>query len=145
MGAGSYENVRCGCWVLQQFCFADLQCLRKLRQRAARGHVIVPTSSIPVPGRPATDLLIFVPEGAPVAQSGPPPGAETPASLACVYKLTKQVKGCPINGTTEVPTGGANAIAVVEVGLYSKALTARNLNIGTRTCPRRTTDSPGRR
>jgi len=82
----------------------------------ARGHVIVPASSIPVPGRPATDLLIFVPEGAPFAQPGPPPGAETPASLACVYKLTKQVKGCPIDGTTEVPTGGAKAIAVVEIG-----------------------------
>lgn len=82
----------------------------------ARGHVIVPTSSIPVRGKPFTNLLIFVPEGAPVAQSGPPSGAETPASLACVYKLTKQVKGCPINGTTEVPTSGAKAIAVVEVG-----------------------------
>jgi subtilase family serine protease len=82
----------------------------------ARGHVIVPTSSIPVPGRPVTHLLIFVPGGAPVAQSGPPSTAETPASLACVYKLTKQVKGCPIDGTTAVPTGGAKAIAVVEVG-----------------------------
>ena len=81
-----------------------------------RGRVIVPASSIPVPGRPATNLLIFVPEGAPVAQPGPPPTAETPASLACVYKLTKQVEGCPINGTTEVPSGGAKAIAVVEVG-----------------------------
>jgi subtilase family serine protease len=82
----------------------------------ARGHVIVPTSSIPVPGRPVTDLLIFVPEGAPFAQTDPVPGAETPASLACVYKLTKQVKGCPINGTTAVPTGGAKAIALVDVG-----------------------------
>ena len=81
-----------------------------------RGTVTVPRSSVPVPERPATDLLIFVPEGAPMAQPSPPPGAETPGSLACVYKLTKQVKGCPINGTTEVPIGGANAIAVVEVG-----------------------------
>ena len=41
------------------------------------------------------------------------PTPETPASLACVYKLTKQVKGCPISGTTQVPTGGAKAIAIV--------------------------------
>jgi len=41
------------------------------------------------------------------------PISETPASLACVYQLTKQVKGCPISGTKEVPTGGANAIAIV--------------------------------
>jgi len=41
------------------------------------------------------------------------PAGETPASLACVYKLTKQVKGCPISGTTQVPTGGAKAIAIV--------------------------------
>ena len=102
---GSAAVLLCGLAMFAQAQFAP-----------ARGHVIVPTSSIPVGGRPATDLLIFVPEDAPVAQPGPPPGAETPASLACVYKLTKQVKGCPINGTTEVPTGGANAIAVVEDG-----------------------------
>jgi len=41
------------------------------------------------------------------------PSGETPASLACVYKLTKPVKGCPISGTTENPSGGARAIAVV--------------------------------
>jgi kumamolisin len=82
----------------------------------ARGTVVVPESSIPVPGRPFTNLLIFAPEAAPVAQPQPPVGAETPASLACIYKLTKQVKGCPINGTSAVPTGGDKAIAVVDVG-----------------------------
>jgi hypothetical protein len=56
----------------------------------ARGHVIVPTSSIPVQGKPFTNLLMFAPEDAPVAQSGPP--AETPASLACVYKLCAHQK-----------------------------------------------------
>lgn len=44
----------------------------------------------------------------------PPKTCETPASLACVYGLTKQVPGCPIKGTTIVPTGGWDTIAVVE-------------------------------
>ncbi|KTD15278.1 S53 family peptidase [Legionella hackeliae] len=44
----------------------------------------------------------------------PPKTCETPASLACLYSLTKQVPGCPIKGTTAVPKGGWGAIAVVE-------------------------------
>lgn len=44
----------------------------------------------------------------------PPKTCETPASLACIYGLTKAVPGCPIQGTTAVPTGGWGAIAVVE-------------------------------
>ncbi len=39
---------------------------------------------------------------------------ETPASIACVYKLVKQVAGCPIATTTTLPTGGAKAIALVD-------------------------------
>ena len=44
----------------------------------------------------------------------PPKTCETPASLACVYGLTNYVSGCPIQGTTALPTGGWGAIAVVE-------------------------------
>lgn len=44
----------------------------------------------------------------------PPKTCETPASLACVYGLTKQIAGCPIKGTTALPSGGWGAIAVVE-------------------------------
>lgn len=44
----------------------------------------------------------------------PPSTCETPASLSCVYGLTTNVPGCPIQGTTAVPQGGWGAIAVVE-------------------------------
>jgi subtilase family serine protease len=80
----------------------------------AKGRIIAPPSTVGIPGVPRTSVLLFVPEGAtlPLAQ----PAGETPASLACIYRLTKPVPGCPINGTTAVPTGGSRAIAVIEWG-----------------------------
>ncbi len=54
-------------------------------------------------------------------QTHPPKTCETPASLSCVYGLTAQVPGCPIKGTTAVPTGGWGAIAVVEAYHYAHA------------------------
>lgn len=48
------------------------------------------------------------------AATHPPLTCETPASLACVYGLTQNVPGCPIHGTSALPTGGWGAIAVVE-------------------------------
>lgn len=54
-------------------------------------------------------------------QSHPPKTCETPASLSCVYGLTVQIPGCPIQGTTAVPQGGSGAIAVVEAYHYSAA------------------------
>ncbi len=39
---------------------------------------------------------------------------ETPASLACVYKLVTPVAGCNPNTFTTNPTGGSRAIAIVE-------------------------------
>jgi kumamolisin len=39
---------------------------------------------------------------------------ETPASLACVYKLVNQVAGCNPYGTTANPSGGSRAIAIVD-------------------------------
>src|SRR6185312_12717685 len=44
----------------------------------------------------------------------PPLTCETPASLACVYGLTQNVPGCPIQNTVALPVGGWGAIAVVE-------------------------------
>ena len=45
---------------------------------------------------------------------GPPPSAETPGSLACVYKLVKQVKDCPIATSKNLPTGGVGAVVLVD-------------------------------
>jgi subtilase family serine protease len=49
--------------------------------------------------------------------SGPPQSGyliETPASLGCVYHLTAFGSGCNPNVVTANPTGGSNAIAVVD-------------------------------
>jgi kumamolisin len=82
------------------------------------GHVVVPPSSIQHPEdlgkRAHTNFVLFVPD---VHQDStiPPITANTPASIACVYQLvTPQVSGCPISETTVNPTGGANAVAIVD-------------------------------
>ena len=83
------------------------------------GHkIIYPESSIPVPGRLRTNYF-FVDSDQPSAQ--PIPGAETPGSLACVYQLVAGPAGCPITTSTNVPTGGIGAIALVDAGYYPTA------------------------
>jgi subtilase family serine protease len=80
----------------------------------AKGTVIVPESSIVHPGdagvRAHTNILIFVPDE---VEPGSYPAGENPASLACIYDLVKQTKGCP-QSSTYFPTGGAKAIALVD-------------------------------
>jgi kumamolisin len=80
--------------------------------------ITIPESSIPRPGRINTNYFI-VGSGARTPQ--PPPGAETPGSLACVYELVSGPTGCPIATSTAVPTGGVGAIAVVDAGDYPTA------------------------
>jgi len=84
------------------------------------GHrIVVPDSSIPRPGRIHTNYFVVDPDSWNPDQ--PPPGNETPPSLACVYKLVKQIKGCPIQTTKNIPTGGVGAIAIVDAGDYPTA------------------------
>lgn len=85
------------------------------------GTIVTPASSIQraedLGLRAHTNFHIFVPNVVPGVRndsSVPPPNAETPASLACVYKLVTQVSGCPIHGTTLNPTGGFGAVAIVD-------------------------------
>lgn len=80
-------------------------------------RVIVPESSIPRPGHINTNY--FVVENS--DPSVPPPDAETPASLACVYKLVDGPPGCPIATSKNNPTGGIGAIAIVDAGDYPTA------------------------
>ncbi len=83
------------------------------------GHrIIYPESSIPKPGRHHTNYF-FVDSDAP--QSGPPSGVETPGSLACVYGLVSGPAGCPVATSTNLPTGGWGAIAIVDAGDYPTA------------------------
>jgi len=81
----------------------------------ARGTVVAPLSTQGIPGLPRTQLYIFVPEG---GANPLLPAGETPASIACIYGVTTKTNGCPKNGTV-LPTGGKNAIAVVEYGSNS--------------------------
>jgi len=83
-------------------------------------NIVVPESSIPRPGRIHTNYSFAVPE-VPNTTGGPPPGTETPGSLACVYKLVSGPKGCPIATSTKVPTGGVGAIAIIDAGDYPTA------------------------
>jgi subtilase family serine protease len=82
--------------------------------------IVVPQSSIPHPGRIHTNYFFAVPE-VPNTAGGPPPGTETPGSLACVYKLVKGPIGCPIATSTTVPTGGWGAIVIVDAGDFPTA------------------------
>lgn len=84
------------------------------------GHkIIYPESSIPKLGRPHTNYF-FVDSDKP-RLDGPDPNAETPGSLACVYQLVTGPTGCPIATSTNVPSGGVGAIAIVDAGDYPTA------------------------
>ncbi len=87
------------------------------------GKVLIPDSSIEKPtdiGRAAhTNIRVFL-LATPMRSeqtAGPPYSGyafETPASLACIYGLTKAVSGCNPNSVTAVPSGGARMIAIVD-------------------------------
>jgi kumamolisin len=80
--------------------------------------ITIPESSIPRPGRMNTNYFIV---GSDYPAPQPPPDAETPGSLACVYQLVSGPSGCPIATSTNVPTGGIGAIALVDAGYYPTA------------------------
>src|ERR1700680_204900 len=83
-------------------------------------RIVIPESSIPRPGRTHTNYFLAIPD-VPNTTGGPPPGTETPGSLACVYNLVTGPKGCPIATSTTLPTGGWGAIAIVDAGHYRTA------------------------
>jgi kumamolisin len=80
-----------------------------------RGTIVAPPSTLGLSGLPRTPLYVYIPEGGPQPDI---PLGETPASIACIYGVTKNTTGCPKSGTL-IPKGGKNAIAVVEYGSYS--------------------------
>jgi kumamolisin len=99
------------------------------QQSREKRHIVVPQSSVVAPNggiaTAHTNLLISMPESGPIPISAasspnelpPVPGLffETPASLACVYRLVKNPKpGCNPDETTAVVTGGSGAIAIVD-------------------------------
>ena len=100
-------------------------CSALLSAQAVRSGVgIIPPSSIEHPWDVGvnmhTNYIFYAPSGSivPAAQ----PAGETPASLGCVYDIvSSQVSGCPINGTTIVPTGGSGVIVIVDAYDYPSA------------------------
>jgi len=80
--------------------------------------MIIPESSIPHPGQIHTNYFIV---GSKERAPQPPPGVETPGSVACVYELVAGPPGCPVATSTAVPTGGVGAIAIVDAGYYATA------------------------
>jgi kumamolisin len=86
-------------------------------EEPAAGTIVVPASGIEHPGdlgvRAHTTYRIFVPGGLQLTSSVP--AGETPASLACVYRLvTALAPGCTIAASSVNPTGGFGAIALVD-------------------------------
>jgi kumamolisin len=77
--------------------------------------IVVPESSIERPGdiglRAHTNIILNI---HPDNTSPCGPRCETPASLACVYKVVTQVAGCPIATTSVNPSGGVGSIALVD-------------------------------
>ena len=95
-------------------------CFAQGFQTVYRGRpAYVPDSSVMRPGHIHTNYFIVNTNNPNPAQ--PPPGTETPGSLACVYKLVSGPSGCPVNSSTNVPTGGVGAIAIVDAGYYPTA------------------------
>ncbi len=55
------------------------------------------------------------------------PSGENPATIACIYNLVSTINpGCPINGTTAVPSGGSGVIVIVDA--YHLPTAKSNLN-----------------
>ncbi|MGA2902342.1 MAG: S53 family peptidase [Candidatus Korobacteraceae bacterium] len=103
---------------------ALLACAALLSAQVRSGVGIYPPSSIEQPWdigvNMHTNYIIYAPTGSiiPLAQ----PAGETPASLGCVYDVVSNpVSGCPINGTTQVPTGGSGVIVIVDAYDYPSA------------------------
>lgn len=103
---------------------------QELRSRHIKGQVMVPPSSVEHAGdvgfKVHNHLRMFVPADgrfhtAAKSGAGLPPVLglffETPASIACIYRLVHNPRpGCDPDETTEPPSGGSETIALIEAG-----------------------------
>jgi subtilase family serine protease len=83
------------------------------------GKIITPGSSIETPEdighRAHTNIGIFVPNGKASPNSTTPTGAgDTPASLACIYKLVAVTPGCDPVTLTQTAKGGSKLVVIVD-------------------------------
>jgi len=82
------------------------------------GTVVIPESSLPQPaGQARTHFQFLIPEApltTPFNCLPPSRTCETPASLACIYRLVPQSNGCNPNIVTTLSSGGHKAIGIVD-------------------------------
>ncbi len=83
------------------------------------GKIITPGSSIERPEdvghRAHTNIEIFQPKDRVSTDNTTPTGSgDTPASLACIYKLVKVTAGCNPVSLTTVAKGGSNVVVIVD-------------------------------
>jgi hypothetical protein len=81
------------------------------------GTIVTPGASLELPearGRAAHANIHILHPAEPRTTAGPYGVWETPASLACLYGLTKQVAGCNPRTLKTVATGGSRVIAIVD-------------------------------
>jgi subtilase family serine protease len=90
------------------------------RPLVMRGTVVIPTSSqvkIADLGKRAHTNVRYIQPVFSSPDEAPPYtgyGYETPASLACIYGTVTAVTGCNPNTVTNTPSGGSQAIAIVD-------------------------------
>jgi kumamolisin len=117
-------------WCISILAAAVLLCFAQISAaqiQSSNGHIVIPQSTVEhtedIGVMAHTHLRIMMPEGGvftgtPQPSELPPfPGYlyETPASIACIYRLVHHPKhGCNPNETTDNPTGGSGAIAIVD-------------------------------
>lgn len=87
---------------------------------AAPGTMMVPASNVAGTAdrglKAHTNIRVVVPAIASPAEAPPYSGYgyETPASLACIYRLVSPIRGCNPNSTLNTPNGGSESIAIVD-------------------------------
>jgi len=89
-------------------------------RRPAPGTVIIPSTNHLAAAdlglKAHTNLRLVVPPD--LKPSEAPPyvgyGYETPASLACIYRVVQPIRGCNPNSTVNTPKSGSQTIAVVD-------------------------------
>jgi kumamolisin len=98
-------------------------------QPNANGYRIArPQSNFAAPGQYRTHMQVLIPPGGytlnPKPAGQPATGAlgETPASIACIYRLVPVASGCNPNVVTTNVTGGSKAIGIVDAYNYASAL-----------------------
>jgi len=105
-------------------CFAQVGAAQT---QSGKGHLVIPASSVEHAGdsgvKAHTNLRIMMPQAGVLSGKTQPkelppfPGYffETPASIACLYHLAShEGRACNPNVTTQNPSGGAGAIAIVD-------------------------------